>query len=392
MSPIKLTAKASRLAAKGRIWFYGDDLQDNSATHGALLRVRGAAGEDLGLGFFSERSKLALRLCGGSGAGEADLESFLHGRIAASLQRREGMEAEAGALRLVHGDSDGLPGLVVDRYADCLILQITAAALEVHLNLIVSALNAELSPRMILARNDLAVRKLEGLSQQSRLLHGRRCERVEILEDGIRHEIDLFHGHKTGFYLDQRPARALLRRLAKGRRVLDLFSYQGAFSLAVLAGGAQSALAVDQSQDALSRAEEAARRNALSGLQLQQANVFDLLREMRKSESLFDLVVLDPPAFAKNRRQVQGGVRGYRDLNRQAMRLLARDGLLLTCSCSHHVSATMFEDTLRQAARKLPFRMMIRERLSAGVDHPVRLDLPESEYLKVLLLQRVDSP
>ncbi|MCA8957005.1 MAG: class I SAM-dependent rRNA methyltransferase, partial [Planctomycetes bacterium] len=192
----------------------------------------------------------------------------------------------------------------------------------------------------------------------------------------------------TGFYLDQRLARQRVQELAAGRRVLDLFSYQGAFSLAALRGGASSALAIDQSAPALERASAAAAENGLVGLEVECAEVFAWLRTARRAERRFDLVVLDPPAFAKSRGEAEAALAGYRDLNRLALRLLAPGGYLLSCSCSHHVSGVQLEGVVRQAAAELPFRIILRERIPAAPDHPIWVSLPQSEYLKVLLLQR----
>jgi 23S rRNA (cytosine1962-C5)-methyltransferase len=242
----------------------------------------------------------------------------------------------------------------------------------------------------VVARNDVAARKHDGLPLEVRLLHGRRIEEAAIVEGGVRHVVRPFTGHKTGFYLDQRPARALVRQLAKGRAVLDLFAYQGGFALAALSGGAASALAVDESEPALALATAAATANGWQ-LATHAGNVFDFLRERRAAAEQFDLVVLDPPAFAKSRREIEGAIRGYRDLNRQALRLLAPNGFLVTCTCSHHVDGPRFEEVVRQAAAGLPFRVVLRQRLGAGDDHPIPIVHPESEYLKVLLLQRLDA-
>jgi 23S rRNA (cytosine1962-C5)-methyltransferase len=226
-----------------------------------------------------------------------------------------------------------------------------------------------------------------------RLLHGERVTETEINEHGIRHQVQLWTGQKTGFYLDQSPARKRVMALAEGRRMLDLCSYQGAFALAALSGGARSALAVDQAVSALELANTAAERNGLAPLKTLCANVFDILRELRSESTSYDLVVLDPPAFAKSRKERDGALRGYRDLNRLALRVLAPGGYLLTCSCSHHVDAPTFERVLRQAAAELPFPVILCERLGAGEDHPVWINLPESEYLKVYMLQRpLESP
>ncbi|HLQ38861.1 MAG TPA: class I SAM-dependent rRNA methyltransferase [Planctomycetota bacterium] len=388
---VHLRPAAAQLARKGRPWFYRDDLQDPALPHAAIVRVLDDHGRDLGLGFTSTASKLVLRLCGPwPGDGVPFREQLFAARLAAAVERRAGRLGPLDGVRLVHGEADQLPGLVVDRYGAVLVLQVTSPAVEQCLDSIVPFLAAHTGAECVLARNDTAVRKLELLPQEVRLLHGKRITEVTIEEHGIRHVVRPFTGHKTGCYLDQAPARLLVKQLAKGRRVLDLFAYQGAFALAALAGGAASVLAVDQSEAALAAAVAAAGQNGLTGLTTQAGNVFDFLRQQRDAGDRYGLVVLDPPAFAKSRRELAGALRGYRDLNRLCLRLLAPHGLLLTCTCSHHVGHGAFEDVLRQAAAGLPFRVLLQQRLGAGSDHPVWLSLPESEYLKVVLLQRAD--
>jgi len=390
-SALQLRPAAAALARKGHPWFYADDLECGELPHGELVRVTDDRGRDLGLGFASAESRLVLRLCGPwPDSGVPDRATFFHRRLDAAIERRAGRLGPEDGVRVVHGESDRLPGLVVDRYGPVTVLQSTTAVVERALDAIVPHLVQRLGARSVVARNDMAARRHERLPREVRLLHGQRITEVAITEHGVRHLVQPFTGHKTGFYLDQRPARGRVRDLAKGRRVLDLFSYQGGFALCALAGGASSVLAVDQSAPLLQRAQAAAESNGLRGLEVRAANAFDLLRELRKGDRYFDLIVIDPPAFAKSRRELKGGLRGYRDLNRQALRLLAPHGLLLTCSCSYHVTLPRFEDVLRQAAAGLPFQCVLRERLGAGPDHPASLSLPESEYLKAVLLQRLD--
>lgn len=387
---VQLTAKASALATKGRPWFFGDDLADGAPEDGDLVRVLSERGRDLGLGFFSQHSKLKLRLCGpwpGSEAPPTEAE-FFRVRLADAIARRDGLRGERSGVRLVHGEADGLPGLVVDQYAGCAVMQVTASGIERHRDEITPLIIELTGATSVLARNDVQVRRLEGLQLGVTWLHGDPVEEVEIEEDGLLHCVRPAAGHKTGFYLDQRLARRRVRELAAGRRVLDLFSYQAAFALAALAGGASGALAVDQSADAVEFGARAAERNGLSGLITRQGNAFDVLRELRAGDDRFDLIVVDPPAFAKSKREKRGAQRGYRDLNRNAIRLLAPGGLLVTCSCSHHVSGPEFEDVLRQSSSGLPFRVLMKQRIMAGEDHPAWVGLPESEYLKVRVLQR----
>lgn len=392
---VRLNRKATGLARAGRLWFFADDVAAGEVEPPRLVRVLDDASRDLGLGF-TAAAKIVLRRCGPwEGRSVPDRATFFARRLQAALaQRRELAAADAGpdaGVRLVHGDGDRLPGLVVDRYGPVLVLQVTSAVVEAALDAIVPWLvDAEDGVESVIARNDVAARRHEGLPPDNRLLHGRRITETAIVEHGVRHRIRPFDGHKTGFYLDQRPARALVRELAAGREMLDLFSYQGAFALAALAGGATSALAVDQSETALEQAVAGAAENGLAGLTTAAANVFDFVRGDAAEAGRYGLVVLDPPAFAKSRRELRGAERGYRDLNGKALRLLAPGGYLLTCSCSHHMTLPRFEDVVRQAAAGKPFRTVLRRRLGAGPDHPCVVTHPESEYLKVLLLQRCD--
>lgn len=387
---VRLTARAAGFARRGQPWFYADDLLAGAALPPRLVRVRDEEGRDLGLGV-TGASKLALRLCGPwPGDGVPDREAFFRARLDAAIGQRAGMLGPEDGARIVHGEGDWLPGLVVDRYGAVLVLQATSAWVEASLDAIVPFLVDRLGAESVVARNDVPARKHDGLAEEVRLLHGRRAEAAPFVENGLRLEARPFTGHKTGYYLDQRPARALVRSLAKGRRVLDLFSYQGGFALSALAGGATSALAIDQSEAALAAAQAGAARNGIAGLEVRAADAFDALRELRERNERFDLVVLDPPAFAKSRREVEGAERGYRDLNRQALRLLAPNGFLVTCTCSHHVDGPRFQEIARQAAAGLPFRVALRQRLGAGPDHPALLTHPEGEYLKTLLLQRLD--
>lgn len=389
-SPVRLTEKASRLAAKGHPWFYRDDLEGSvESRHGTLVRVASDAGHDLGLGFCSARSRLALRRCGAwPGDRVPPLEEFFHARLESAWQQRAHFTEELRGVRIVNGDADWLPGLIVDQYGPCLVLQSSTATVENGLSCIVPWLKERAGPESILARNDIAVRRREALPEEVRLLDGRRLESTWIQEHGIRHRVQLYTGQKTGFYLDQRPARRWVKEHAAGRRSLDLFCYQGGFSLAALRGGASAAVAVDQSAAALAELTRAAQANELPAPTIECADVFDWIRAARQRAERFDLVVLDPPAFAKSRRERDGALRGYRDLNRHALRLLAPGGYLLTCSCSHHVTGGLFEGVLRQAAAELTFPVLMRGRIAAGEDHPVWVSLPETEYLKVVVLQR----
>ncbi|MCK5945009.1 MAG: class I SAM-dependent methyltransferase, partial [Planctomycetes bacterium] len=271
---VQLSARASGFARRGRPWFYRDDLEQGDVEPARLVRVRDEDGRDLGLGV-TAASKLVLRLCGPwPGDGVPDRGSFFAARLDAAIEARAGLLGPEHGARLVHGEADWLPGLVVDRYADVLVLQVTSRFVEASLDAIVPHLADKLGASSVVARNDVATRKHEGLEQQVDLLHGARKAEVAVVEGDVRHTVRPFDGHKTGFYLDQRPARALVRSLAKGKRVLDLFAYQGGFSLHALRGGASSALAVDQSEPALALAAADAERNGLAGLETECGDVF----------------------------------------------------------------------------------------------------------------------
>ncbi len=387
---VVLGAEASRLLARGQPWYYADDLVRATASDGDLVRVIDARGRASALAFYSTRSKIQVRLCGvGPPPDALEPAAWLRERVAIAVRRRATFDPLAG-VRLVHGEGDGLPGLVVDRYGDCLVVQVTVAALEHAYDVLVPALLEITGASTVIARNDVRVRGLEGLPREVAVLHGEPVGAVEIVEHGVRHQVDVMAGHKTGFYLDQRAARRRVMDLARGREALDTFSYQGGFALAALRGGARSCLAVDQSEAALARAQAAATGNGLAGLTTLQANAFDALRSLREAGRSFDLIVVDPPAFAKSKRELAGAERGYRDLNGHALRLLRPGGVLVTCSCSHHMTAPGFETMLRQAAAGVPFSVQLRERIMADLDHPVWLSLPQTEYLKVVVLERVD--
>jgi 23S rRNA (cytosine1962-C5)-methyltransferase len=393
---IDLEKNASRLARRGHPWLYKDDLKaadlvDPVFSPGTIVRVRDHEGRDLGLACASIRSKIALRMCGSWPGDEVpSLDEFLANRIGRAISLREGLIGERTGVRLVHGEADHIPGLVVDRYDDVLVVQATTALIDTSLPLVASILGELIKTRMILARNDLSIRRLERLPQEVVLLAGEPVERVSILEHGVTHLVRPYAGQKTGMYLDQRPARKRVQELASGARVLDLFSYQGAFSMAALSGGAASVTMVDQSISALELGLETARENGFSEPELIQGNAFDVVRDLRNRAQQYDLVILDPPAFCKNRKEVEGGIRGYRDLNRASLRLLAPDGRLLTCSCSHHLKPEMFENVIRQSALDLPFRVIVEDRFGSGEDHPVLVRVPETEYLKVRQLRRWD--
>lgn len=382
-----LTAKGRRWHATGHPWVFRDDVARLEEGRGLLVRVQDDAGRGLGLASLSPGSKIALRfLERGPEAEIRDRFAWFRGRLERALRRRDALAGETNACRVVSSEADGLPGLIVDRYADVLVLQSLTRFVEEHLDHIVPLLVELCEPTMVLARNDVRVRRLEGLEERVDLCHGRRTERVEIYEHGLSFVVEPFRGQKTGFYLDQRPARRLIQRIARGR-VLDLYCYTGGFALHAARGDADSVLAVDTSRRALEAVVQGAARNGLAGIEVRHGRVPALLKALVDSGERFDVVVLDPPAFAKSRGAVEAAFRGYVDLNRKALRLLARGGSLLTSSCSYNMRPELFRAALAEAATRAGPGFLDRGRLAPARDHPVLLGFPESDYLKVHLLE-----
>lgn len=350
---------------------------------GEILPVQSAGGELLGHAYFNPRSAIAGRMIS---FGATPPLQAIESRIDGALALRSRLVADGtNAYRLIHGEGDGLPGLVVDRYADILVIQIATLGMEKLKPKIITWLVDKVSPRAIYEQSRLPTRREEGLSDFEGWIVGEPAEAVEIRENGLKFLVEIASSQKTGFFLDLRAMRELVGSLAKGRRLLNCFSYTGAFSVVALAAGAASVESVDSSQQAM----DLARRNfALNGLPLEGnsfyvEDVFEFLRHLEKS---YDMIVLDPPAFAKRKSDVVRACRGYKDINRLALQKIAPAGLLLTFSCSHFVDAGLFQQVVWQAAREASRRVRILQRHRLAYDHPINIYHPESEYLKSLLL------
>lgn len=371
-------------------WVFSRALAGTPPAADGEIEVRSASGALLGRGFASSRSSIAARLWRFDD-GPLDVE-FVSGRVQEAARLRERFVPPlTDGYRLVHAEGDGLPGLVVDRYGDVLVVQATTAGTEAARPLWLPALRALLPGASILQRNDLASRHGEGLELEDELLAGARPpDRVPFRERGVTYLADLAGGQKTGFFLDQRENRHLVQGHAAGRSVLNLFSYSGAFGVAALAGGASRVTHVDVSEPALALAREnhAANAQDLSRVETVAADVFEDLRARAARGETWDVVVTDPPAFAKKSPDVDRACRGYKDVNRLALKLLAPGGILLACSCSGPISADLFQKVLFAASLDAGVPVRILERRGAGPDHPVSIDCPETEYLKAFLLAR----
>lgn len=370
----------------GHPWIYRSDVERAEAPAGALVRVLSARGATLGRALWSDRSQIALRLLV---RGETPLErDFVRRRLERAIARRRALEIDADAYRVVHAEADELPSLVVDRYGPFLAVQALSQGTDRLLAEIVDALGDLLRPEGIVARHDVGSRALEGLGRDVRVLAGHVPERVDVREGETLFELDLLAGQKTGLYLDQRENHALAARLARGR-ALDVFAYHGGFALA-LARRCESVVMVESSAAACERILLNAQRNGLANVLVEEANAFDRLRAADERGERFDVVVLDPPAFARNRAAVATALRGYKELNLRAMRVLEPGGLLVTATCSHHVDEHAFGRMLAEAAGDVGARMAVIERRGQALDHPVILGIPETGYLQCWFLRRFD--
>ena len=371
---------------------------DGEPSDGQTVDVIDANATFLAKGSYSSKSQIRVRIWSWDPDAIID-QSFLRGRLVRAIQVRQNLidPEQTNAYRLVHAESDGIPGLIVDRYADNLVVQSLTSGSEFWLEPIVDLLVEITGIEQIYERSDAEVRGLEGLSPRVRLVRGNTAAsigsnqdhagRVQIEEMGIRYWVDLLSGQKTGFYLDQRENRSTTRQLALGRTVLDCFSYTGAFALSALAGGAKSVTVVEASREALNLARE---NMALNGydqgrLATMEGDVFQVLRLFRDQAKLFDMIVLDPPKFAPTAAQAQQAARGYKDINLLAFKLLRPGGLLVTFSCSGGVSEELFQKIVAGAALDAQVDAQILERMFQGPDHPVALNFPEGAYLKGLI-------
>jgi 23S rRNA (cytosine1962-C5)-methyltransferase len=380
---------AERLRA-GHPWIYRSDVRSVAADPGDLVAVETERGRPMGWALWSSTSQIALRSVG-SDVDPADEAGWLRARLAAAAAYRDTLDIDASAWRLVHAEADRLPGLIVDRYGDeggvFLVVQTLCQGMDRRLPAVVAALSELAAPRGVLARNDPRVRRLEGLEQRIDVLAGEVPDTVEVREGRIRLRTSLREGQKTGLFLDQRENREAAARYARGR-ALDAFAYQGGFALA-MAGRATSVLALDSSAAAVAAMRENALRNGVSTIEAREANVFDALRELEAARERFDTIVLDPPAFAKNRASVARAVAGYKEINLRAIKLLSPGGVLLTCSCSYHVDEALLVEIVAEAARDAGAVLALVEKRMQSRDHPVLVGVPETWYLKCLVLRRV---
>jgi len=383
----RVSAKGMRRWESGHPWIYRSDVTERPDADAGVVLVRDNRNRPRGWALWSPASEISLRFLDSDTDTEIGPEWWID-RIGKALRLRVGLETVTNAYRVVHGEADGLPALVVDRYDRWAVVQLMSAGLEAFRADIVRAILEVTRVDGILARNDSALRSKEGLARETEVLHGDVPREIEVDEHGIRYVAAPWTGQKTGAFLDQRENRRLAGEVARGM-ALDCFSYHGSFALH-LARNADRVIALDSSAQALDRARHNASLNGLANIDFVETNAFDFLREKEEAGARFDTIVLDPPAFAKSRSSIPAALRGYKDINMRAMRVLAPGGTLFTASCSFHIGKALFVEMLEAAAEDSGRRIALREIRGQPVDHPEVLTIPETGYIKGALLQALD--
>jgi len=384
MPTVRVNRKAANRVRDGHPWIFLSDLIDSgTAEPGDAVRVVDPQGHALGAAHYSSTSQIALRLL--SRRVRPIDHAFLRERIEAALAYRRRIVADSDAWRLVHAEGDLLPGLIVDRYGDYLVLQLLDQGMDRLAQEIVDILASLLDPKGIVARNDVPVRAKENLPQQIRTLFGEVPETVDLRMNGLNWRADLLHGQKTGVFLDQRENYLAVRRYARGR-ALDCFTATAGFALH-LASACQSIQAIDSSAASLDLARANASLNNISNVAFEEANVLDYLPALVSARRTFDIVIVDPPAFTKSRSALEGAARGYKEINLRALRLLDPGGILVSCSCSHHMNEAHLLEVIAAAALECGKQLRILERRTQSQDHPILLTVPETHYLKCLIFE-----
>jgi 23S rRNA (cytosine1962-C5)-methyltransferase len=379
----QISSNAVGRIRRGHLWIYAGEVEREPDTNPPIVQVVDSRGSIAGYAFYSAQSQIRLRML--SRETIAPTKELLNERIRRAVARRKNAFADESACRLIFGEGDLLPGIIVDRYRDCLVLQTLTWGAEALKPLIVDILNEIIKPAGIQERNDVKARQLEGLQESSAVLSGAIPDQIEIMEAGTRFHIDIKSGQKTGFFLDQSQNRIAAREYASGR-ALDCFTNTGGFALQ-FAHHCDSVLAVDISPDSLKMAERNRSLNGFDNVKLETANVFDCLRELESAGEAFNIICLDPPAFAKNRKALHGARGGYKEINLRALKLLKPDGILITSSCSYHMLEADFFDLICEAARDTRRYIQVIERRGQAADHPVLAGMPETHYLKCFFLR-----
>ncbi len=382
---VTISARGVERLKNGHWWVYRSDVKAD-APAGSIVRVVDERGNFQGRAFYSDRSQIAVRLLTRQDV-PVD-RAFFAARLKQAAEYRARVVDHTDAYRLVHGEADHLPSIIVDRYGDYLVIQTLSQAAEQQKALLVKLLEEMFSPAGILERNDPKVRLLEGMEQQVGVLAGEVPDEVVAAENGVRFVYDLAKGQKTGGFLDQRENHWAARRYSSGE-VLDCFSYQGGFALTV-AGAANHVEAIDMAPAAVNASRRNQKLNGIENVTFREGNTFDLLKEYDEAGRKFDTVILDPPAFAKNRDAIPAAQRGYKEINLRALKILKPGGYLITCSCSYHISEPLLLQIVAEAANDAKRQIVVAERRTQAQDHPVLLTMPETMYLKCLIVRSIE--
>lgn len=387
MNEVRVNKRGGDRIRRGHLWIYRSDVLDAvEAKGGSIVTVRDQNRNLIGQAFYSDSSQIALRFL--TQTDEPIDREWWRKRIRDAAARRAGLAPATNAYRLVYSEGDLLPSLIIDVYDDVFVLQTLSQGTESIKALIVELLTEEFAPRAIIERNDVKVRLHEGLELTAGVIYGEAPAEFEILQDGIRFNVSPLSGQKTGSFLDQRENRVAARAVAHGR-ALDCFTFAGAFALH-LAGACDGVLGIDISAEAIKAANRNAELNNATNVEFREANVFDALREMETAGERFDTIVLDPPAFAKNRASVKPAARGYKEINLRALKLLNPGGVLITCTCSYHMSEQMFLEIIAGAANDAHRKLQLVEKRTQASDHPILMGVPETYYLKCVIARVLD--
>ena len=387
MSQVTVTKRGADRIRRGHLWIYRSDITStHEAGGGSIVRVSDTNRNFVGQAFYSDSSQIALRFL--TQSGETIDREWWRNRIRQAAQRRSAIHPTTNAYRLIYSEGDLLPSLIIDRYDDVLVLQTLSQGSEAIKPMLVELLIEEFAPRAIIERNDVRVRLHEGLQLTTGILHGAAPEEFEILQDGVRFVVSPLSGQKTGSFLDQRENHVAARTYGHGR-ALDCFTFAGGFALQ-LARVCESVVGLDISAEAVQAARRNAQLNSMENAEFREANVFDTLRDLELTGEHFDTIVLDPPAFAKNRASVKAATRGYKEINLRALKLLNPGGVLITCSCSYHMAEGLFLGIIAEAGNDARRRLQLVEKRMQATDHPIYLGVPETYYLKCVIVRVVD--
>jgi 23S rRNA (cytosine1962-C5)-methyltransferase len=383
---VVISSRGVERLRSGHLWVYRSDVRSAQAEPGAVVRLTDERGNFCGRAFYSDKSQISIRLLTRE---DVSIDrAFFAARIRRAATYRKLVVENSDACRLVYSEADLLPSLIIDRYGDYLVLQTLSQSSERLKSLFVDVLVELFSPKGIVERNDPKVRMLEGLDQRVSVLHGEVPPEVPVKENGVTFVCDLAKGQKTGSFLDQRENHWAARRYASGD-VLDCFSYQGGFALTV-ADRCDQVEGIDMASAAVESARRNQQLNSISNAHFREGNSFDILKEYDEARRRFDMVILDPPAFAKNRDSIPAARRGYKEINLRALRLLKPGGFLVTCSCSYHVTEPLFLQILAEAANDVRKNIVVVERRTQAQDHPIMLTMPETHYLKCLIVETLE--